>query len=66
MTVQKSRFKAGTYLDVWIRASSVDFQQTEGLCGYFDDERSNDLKLPNGTIYPGRENKPDSFSNEWR
>ncbi|KAK7469526.1 hypothetical protein BaRGS_00036472, partial [Batillaria attramentaria] len=44
------------FLNVWVQASTADFNNTEGLCGSWDNDKSNDLK--------GLDKK--EFSRSWR
>lgn len=37
-----------------------------GLCGTFDDDKTNDLMKRDGTLYGGREKQPSEFSKTWR
>ncbi|XP_074642559.1 uncharacterized protein LOC141899868 isoform X2 [Tubulanus polymorphus] len=54
------------YINIWVTASTWDFNQTLGLCGNFDGKSYNDLMFPDGTWlrYNGR--RPDAFSDSWR
>ncbi|CAI9738780.1 Willebrand factor D and EGF domain-containing [Octopus vulgaris] len=54
------------FINIWIKPSTADFNQTEGLCGTFDDDKSNDLTLADGTVYKSNELRPDTFSLTWR
>jgi hypothetical protein len=37
-----------------------------GLCSKFDGEETNDLVMPDGTLYDGKTRKVDKFSKSWR
>ncbi|XP_033756294.1 uncharacterized protein LOC117339038 [Pecten maximus] len=54
------------YLNVFMHASALDFNQTVGLCGTFNGDKEDDLTLPDGTVDPSDARKPDSFSLQWR
>ncbi|KAK7893369.1 hypothetical protein WMY93_022521 [Mugilogobius chulae] len=47
-----------------VRAPSVDYSHTQGLCGTFDHNSNNDLQGPDGTLYSPEEVLP--FVESWR
>ncbi|KAL4221758.1 hypothetical protein ACF0H5_020013 [Mactra antiquata] len=47
------------FVNVRILPSLVDFQATEGLCGYFDNDTNNDLQARQGS-------GDETFANSWR
>ncbi|XP_035827995.1 uncharacterized protein LOC118477191 [Aplysia californica] len=57
---------ASDFLNVWIQPSAADFNSSRGLCGTYNKESDDDLTLPSGSIYPGDERQPNSFSLSWR
>ncbi|XP_060084593.1 uncharacterized protein LOC132563855 [Ylistrum balloti] len=62
ITIQSS---ARPFLNIWVKPSSLDYSQTEGLCGIYDLNRRNDVIDKNGRPYPDRERSPDDFSMKW-
>jgi hypothetical protein len=54
------------YLNIIIQASSYDFGKTEGLCGTFDGDDSNDLLQSDGILSTERNDQPNDFSLSWR
>ena len=54
------------YLDIYIQASPMDFERTEGLCGTFDLDVSNDLRKLDGTLDFAASDRPDFFIDSWR
>lgn len=56
-------------LNIDIFMAAKDLENTEGLCGYFDNTVGNDLKKRNGQIIPTTNDKRNyhaDFSEEWR
>lgn len=49
------------YLNVWVTPSTADYERSEGLCGLYDHDKSNDLVDKNGKILSIRE-----FNKYWR
>ena len=41
------------YVNLELHAAPDDWQSTEGLCGTFDSDTSNDFKSPDGTVVWG-------------
>ncbi|XP_041368567.1 uncharacterized protein LOC121382945 isoform X2 [Gigantopelta aegis] len=65
LTVSVGRGKTKNFMNVWFKASAVDYAHTEGLCGTFDGNKNNDLQTRDvheivGGIYPNK------FSLSWR
>ncbi|ESO98380.1 hypothetical protein LOTGIDRAFT_159185 [Lottia gigantea] len=61
------------YMNVWITPSVVDKDHTEGLCGVYNGDTYDDLRLPNGDKYTvidadktGGVLTVNDFSKEWR
>ena len=40
-------------MNVYVNLPPQDKGRTEGLCGTFDNDKSNDLKMADGTYLPG-------------
>lgn len=59
---ERSRF---WYLNVEIYPTIADFKSVDGLCGFFDGDRDNDLRRRNGQV-DSNSLYPDEFSNSWR
>lgn len=63
---------SGDLLNVWIISSPKDKYKTKGLCGTYDQLKSNDFLLRNGTTmsysqpYQGYRLQPREFSLSWR
>ncbi|XP_077999980.1 von Willebrand factor D and EGF domain-containing protein-like [Glandiceps talaboti] len=53
-------------MNIYLEVSSDEYDNSEGLCGSFDDDNSNDYTTADGNVllYSGR--RPDSFSDSWR
>ena len=56
---------ANTHVDVHIHVPDSMKRRTEGLCGFFDGNKYNDLTEPSGTVKPF-EHTPVRFSETWR
>ncbi|XP_059159141.1 uncharacterized protein LOC131943151 [Physella acuta] len=54
------------FLNVWVQASALDFNNTEGLCGNYNKDPSDDWKMPSGTIFTGISTEPNEFTLSWR
>ena len=50
------------FVDIHITPSSLDWKNTEGLCGTFNGNVSDDFRLPNGTIT----NNANHFGDSWK
>ncbi|RUS80662.1 hypothetical protein EGW08_011566, partial [Elysia chlorotica] len=55
-------------LNIWIKPSPTDLGHTEGLCGPYDLDPSNDLMFQNGTVYrdEGDYHQPIDYMRSWR
>ena len=49
-------------MNVFIQSPSDDFQSTEGLCGTWTMNKTDDFKGPTGTMYKDET----TFSHSWR
>jgi len=47
---------------IQIKPSVLDITSSSGLCGHFDDDRSKDFKLRDGSFTQDQ----NEFANEWR
>ncbi|XP_064631285.1 uncharacterized protein LOC135489721 [Lineus longissimus] len=56
----------GNFINIWVSPSAADYNQTEGLCGLYDQNRRNDLVKPDGSIVWPIRGRPDAFSLSWR
>ncbi|CAH1784921.1 unnamed protein product, partial [Owenia fusiformis] len=60
----------GHFINVYVTGGAGDFDNTEGLCGTFNDNPQDELMMRDGTIYRGpgsdRGGQPKAFSQEWR
>ncbi|GFR90472.1 von Willebrand factor D and EGF domain-containing protein, partial [Elysia marginata] len=54
------------YINVWVTAAGASASQTQGLCGTFDGDVSNDLLQSDGIISNDTSETPDEFSLTWR
>ncbi|XP_078310499.1 uncharacterized protein LOC144618409 [Crassostrea virginica] len=54
------------FLNIWYRAAADDYLNSEGLCGHYDGDNSNDLMFPSGKLYSRKERRPKDFSKSWR
>uniref|UniRef100_A0A2C9L6R6 VWFD domain-containing protein n=1 Tax=Biomphalaria glabrata TaxID=6526 RepID=A0A2C9L6R6_BIOGL len=54
------------FLNVWITASSADYNRTQGLCGTYDDNQANDFFSPNGINLQVNDWQQTKFSEFWR
>ena len=52
-------------MGVHVHAPEDDYEATEGLCGTFDGNKTNDLTGKDGHVYPFSA-KPDNFTESWR
>ncbi|XP_033756293.1 uncharacterized protein LOC117339037 [Pecten maximus] len=66
LIVKRSVIRGQNYLNVWLKPSSADYNNTYGLCGTLNDDISDDLTLKDGTLFSGNSERPDSFSLSWR
>ncbi|GFR90478.1 von Willebrand factor D and EGF domain-containing protein [Elysia marginata] len=66
--VERSAIKSYHYINIWIKPSPLDLGQTDGLCGRYDLDSSNDLSFANGTVYNDTsENlQPIDYMKSWR
>ncbi|XP_070570349.1 von Willebrand factor D and EGF domain-containing protein-like [Ptychodera flava] len=57
---------SSTHLNIYLDVPGDDFQHSDGLCGTFDHDSSNDYRKRDGSTlsYTGR--RPDAFSESWR
>lgn len=62
ITIQSS---ARPFLNIWVKPSSLDYSQTEGLCGVYDRNRNNDVLYNSGRPYPSNVREPNEFSMKW-
>ena len=60
------RKSVSSFINVWVVASGSAFNNTEGLCGSFDENRDNDLTLKNGQVVNKQDGFADQFSLEWQ
>ncbi|XP_021344759.1 von Willebrand factor D and EGF domain-containing protein-like, partial [Mizuhopecten yessoensis] len=58
----------GKYMNVYIEASVLDLNKTDGLCGKYDGLKADDLVGADGTIYSVTDaaDQPNDFSRSWR
>ena len=56
------------YANIQVQVVSDDFKCTEGLCGTFDGDRSNELRAKNGQVISGRHGAiaPTQFTESWK
>ncbi|XP_066302464.1 von Willebrand factor D and EGF domain-containing protein-like [Branchiostoma lanceolatum] len=57
-----------SYMQITVHAPGVDFEHTEGLCGYWDGDPSNDLKMRDGSLSPPHTWRDwhHEYSEDWR
>ncbi|XP_078571572.1 von Willebrand factor D and EGF domain-containing protein-like [Branchiostoma floridae x Branchiostoma japonicum] len=55
-----------THMQITVHAPRVDFEHTEGLCGFWDGDPSNDLRMRDGSLSPRHTWWDKEFSEEWR
>ncbi|CAH1784930.1 unnamed protein product, partial [Owenia fusiformis] len=60
----------GHFINVYVTGGAGDFDNTEGLCGTFNDNPQDELMMLDGSIYQGpgsdRGGQPKLFNQEWR
>ncbi|XP_071090000.1 uncharacterized protein [Haliotis cracherodii] len=61
VTVQSSYL---SFINVWVRPSSLDFRQSEGLCGSYTGSKHDDLYGADHRTYTVKQT-PDEFSKTW-
>ncbi|XP_041370718.1 uncharacterized protein LOC121384400 [Gigantopelta aegis] len=66
VTAQYGKRVTANFLTISYKASSADFQNTEGLCGTFDGDKTNEFVMMGGALYGGHHKRPDDFSRSWR
>ena len=56
------------YANIQVQVVSDDYKCTEGLCGTFDGDKSNELKAKNGKIINSRNGAvaPMQFTESWK
>ncbi|RUS80661.1 hypothetical protein EGW08_011565, partial [Elysia chlorotica] len=54
------------YINVWVTAAGASASQTQGLCGTYDGDESNDLLQRDGIISNDTSETPNEFSLTWR
>lgn len=59
---------APQFINAYMTPGASDFGQTEGLCGVYNDEISDDFRHSDGTTETGVEqaSMPNDFSKSWR
>ncbi|GFN75653.1 von Willebrand factor d and egf domain-containing protein, partial [Plakobranchus ocellatus] len=60
--VQKNR----RYINVWVTAAGASVSRTQGLCGTYDGDDSNDLLRSDGLLSNETNDEPNEFSLTWR
>ena len=56
---------AGRYMNAYVTAPEDDYNATQGLCGTFDGDYTNDQTGKDGTVYPWSA-IPNTFFESWR
>lgn len=51
-------------MNIELYPTVADVQKTSGLCGFLDDDTTNDLRLMDGSM--STSNPPDDFSLSWK
>ncbi|XP_059159142.1 uncharacterized protein LOC131943152 [Physella acuta] len=64
--VDRSAIKGLNFINLWLKPAPVDHGQTQGLCGMYDGNVTNDLTFPNKTVYNTDLNQPNDYSLTWR
>ncbi|XP_067939850.1 von Willebrand factor D and EGF domain-containing protein-like [Watersipora subatra] len=58
------------FMNLWITPSPADFNRTTGMCGTFNGDKSEDLRMRDGSVYTGPGagfgQQPKDFSKHWR
>ncbi|KAF6038677.1 hypothetical protein EB796_003006 [Bugula neritina] len=58
------------FMNLWVKPSPSDFGKTEGMCGNFNMDKTDDLRFKNGSLFTGAGSKPNQrpkeFSKHWR
>ncbi|KAI8515802.1 hypothetical protein Bbelb_066150 [Branchiostoma belcheri] len=57
-----------THMQITVHAPGADFRNTEGLCGYWDGDPSNDLRMRDGSLSPSHTWRDwhHEYSEDWR
>ena len=58
------------FMNLWMSPSPADYNRTTGMCGNFNKDKTDDLRMRDGSKYtgPGAGNnqQPKDFSKHWR
>jgi hypothetical protein len=61
---------SGDYVNVWVTPSPADWKNTEGLCGFYNGDKADDLMKRDGQLFQGAGSshggQPKDFSDNWR
>ena len=59
---------SGYQINVAVTASPADVEASEGLCGWYDGDVSNDLRYSDGTVVTtlGKRREADHYSNQFK